>query len=46
MKIADPQQATLQEEIPLLLQHLPVRGARIVRQGRAGMSIPSMAERR
>lgn len=33
MKIADPQQTTLQEEIPLLLQQLPVRGARIVELG-------------
>lgn len=33
MKIADPQQTTLQEEIPLLLRELPVRGARIVELG-------------
>jgi len=33
MKIADPRQTTLQEEIPLLLQQLPVHGARIVELG-------------
>lgn len=33
MKIADPQQTDLQEEIPLLLRELPVRGARIVELG-------------
>jgi ubiquinone/menaquinone biosynthesis C-methylase UbiE len=33
MKIADPLQTMLQEEIPLLLQELPVRGARILELG-------------
>lgn len=33
MKIADPQQTTVQEEIPLLLRELPMRGARIVELG-------------